>query len=150
MTFVPRYARLGVGGRFIEFGIDDLLTRTPNLPKRFPDHLRLSENLPRPMRAVQLHMARAAGGWACGSSLKRPASLANTVTHVENGADAKQSTSDAYSAHLKRLASSSPMVIGPASDSPRPLQPLISFHPSAAMSFSNYRWLFEIGFVLPK
>jgi hypothetical protein len=38
------------------------------------------------------------------------------------------------------------MVVGRASDSLMPL----SFNPSAATFFSKYRWLFKIGFVLPK
>ena len=44
------------------------------------------------MKAVQLRMARAAIGWGVRELAKKAGLTANTVTRVENGADAKQST----------------------------------------------------------
>jgi transcriptional regulator with XRE-family HTH domain len=44
------------------------------------------------MKAVQLRMARAAIGWGVRELAKRAGVTANTVTRIENGADAKQST----------------------------------------------------------
>ena len=44
------------------------------------------------MRAVQLRMARAAVGWGVRELAERAGVTANTVTRIENGADAKQST----------------------------------------------------------
>jgi transcriptional regulator with XRE-family HTH domain len=46
------------------------------------------------MRAVQIRMARAAVGWGVRELAKRAGITANTVTRIENGADAKQSTMD--------------------------------------------------------
>jgi transcriptional regulator with XRE-family HTH domain len=46
------------------------------------------------MKAVQLRMARAAVGWGVRELAKRAGITANTVTRIENGADAKQSTMD--------------------------------------------------------
>ena len=46
------------------------------------------------MRAIQLRMARAAIGWGVRELAKRAGVTANTVTRIENGADAKQSTMD--------------------------------------------------------
>ena len=46
------------------------------------------------MRAVQVKMARAAVGWGVRELAKRAGLSANTVTRIENGADAKQSTMD--------------------------------------------------------
>jgi transcriptional regulator with XRE-family HTH domain len=46
------------------------------------------------MRAVQLKMARAAVGWGVRELAKKAGVTANTVTRIENGADAKQSTMD--------------------------------------------------------
>jgi transcriptional regulator with XRE-family HTH domain len=46
------------------------------------------------MRAVQVKMARAAVGWGVRELAKRAGLTANTVTRIENGADAKQSTMD--------------------------------------------------------
>jgi transcriptional regulator with XRE-family HTH domain len=46
------------------------------------------------MRAVQLKMARAAVGWGVRELAKKASVTANTVTRIENGADAKQSTMD--------------------------------------------------------
>jgi transcriptional regulator with XRE-family HTH domain len=47
-----------------------------------------------PMNAVQLKMARAAVGWGVRELAKKAGVTANTVTRIENGADAKQSTMD--------------------------------------------------------
>jgi transcriptional regulator with XRE-family HTH domain len=47
------------------------------------------------MKAVQLRMARAAVGWGVRELAKQAGVTANTVTRIENGADAKQSTIDA-------------------------------------------------------
>jgi transcriptional regulator with XRE-family HTH domain len=46
------------------------------------------------MKAVQLKMARAAVGWGVRELAKKAGITANTVTRIENGADAKQSTMD--------------------------------------------------------
>jgi transcriptional regulator with XRE-family HTH domain len=46
------------------------------------------------MRPVQLKMARAAVGWGVRDLAKKAGVTANTVTRIENGADAKQSTMD--------------------------------------------------------
>jgi transcriptional regulator with XRE-family HTH domain len=46
------------------------------------------------MKAVQLRMARAALGWGVRDLAKKADVTANTVTRIENGADAKQSTID--------------------------------------------------------
>ena len=46
------------------------------------------------MRAVQLRMARAAVGWGVRELADQAGVTANTVTRIENGADAKQSTMD--------------------------------------------------------
>jgi transcriptional regulator with XRE-family HTH domain len=46
------------------------------------------------MKAVQVKMARAAIGWGVRELAKRAGLTANTVTRIENGADAKQSTMD--------------------------------------------------------
>jgi len=42
----------------------------------------------------QLKMARAAVGWGVRELAKKAGVTANTVTRIENGADAKQSTMD--------------------------------------------------------
>jgi len=47
-----------------------------------------------PMKPVQLKMARAAVGWGVRELAKKAGVTANTVTRIENGADAKQSTMD--------------------------------------------------------
>jgi len=47
------------------------------------------------MKAIQLRMARAAVGWGVRELAERASITANTVTRIENGADAKQSTIDA-------------------------------------------------------
>jgi transcriptional regulator with XRE-family HTH domain len=46
------------------------------------------------MKPVQLKMARAAAGWGVRELAKKAGVTANTVTRIENGADAKQSTMD--------------------------------------------------------
>ena len=46
------------------------------------------------MRSVQLKMARAAVGWGVRVLAKKAGVTANTVSRIENGADAKQSTID--------------------------------------------------------
>jgi transcriptional regulator with XRE-family HTH domain len=46
------------------------------------------------MKAIQLRMARAAVGWGVRELAGRAGVTANTVTRIENGADAKQSTMD--------------------------------------------------------
>jgi transcriptional regulator with XRE-family HTH domain len=46
------------------------------------------------MKAVQLRMARAALAWGVRDLATRSGVTANTVTRIENGADAKQSTID--------------------------------------------------------
>lgn len=48
-----------------------------------------------PMKAVQIKMARAALGWGVRDLAEKAGVTANTVTRIENGADAKQSTVDA-------------------------------------------------------
>jgi transcriptional regulator with XRE-family HTH domain len=53
------------------------------------------------MRAVQLRMARAAVGWGVRELAKKAGITANTVTRIENGADAKQSTMDALQRALE-------------------------------------------------
>ena len=46
------------------------------------------------MKPIQLKMARAAAGWGVRDLAKKAGVTANTVTRIENGADAKQSTMD--------------------------------------------------------
>lgn len=46
------------------------------------------------MNGLQLRMARAAVGWGVRELAKKADVAANTVTRIENGADAKQSTMD--------------------------------------------------------
>lgn len=46
------------------------------------------------MKAIQLRMARAAVGWGVRELAEKAGVTANTVTRIENGADAKQSTID--------------------------------------------------------
>jgi transcriptional regulator with XRE-family HTH domain len=46
------------------------------------------------MSPIQLRMARAAVGWGVRELAKKAGITANTVTRIENGADAKQSTID--------------------------------------------------------
>jgi transcriptional regulator with XRE-family HTH domain len=54
-----------------------------------------------PMRAIQLRMARAAVGWGVRELAKKAGVTANTVTRIENGADAKQSTMDRLQSALE-------------------------------------------------
>jgi transcriptional regulator with XRE-family HTH domain len=53
------------------------------------------------MKAIQLRMARAAVGWGVRELAARAGVVANTVTRIENGADAKQSTIDALQRALE-------------------------------------------------
>jgi transcriptional regulator with XRE-family HTH domain len=53
------------------------------------------------MKAVQLRMARAAVGWGVRELAKKAGITANTVTRIENGADAKQSTMDSLQRALE-------------------------------------------------
>ncbi|MCG8272559.1 helix-turn-helix transcriptional regulator [Aquamicrobium sp. NLF2-7] len=47
------------------------------------------------MKPVQIRMARAALGWGVRDLAEKAGITANTVTRIENGADAKQSTLEA-------------------------------------------------------
>jgi transcriptional regulator with XRE-family HTH domain len=53
------------------------------------------------MKAIQLRMARAAIGWGVRELAKKAGVTANTVTRIENGADAKQSTISALQRALE-------------------------------------------------
>lgn len=53
------------------------------------------------MKAVQIKMARAAVGWGVRELAERASVTANTVSRIENGADAKQSTIDAIRTALE-------------------------------------------------
>jgi transcriptional regulator with XRE-family HTH domain len=53
------------------------------------------------MKAVQIKMARAALGWGVRELAEKAGVTANTVTRIENGSDAKQSTLDAIRATLE-------------------------------------------------
>lgn len=53
------------------------------------------------MKSVQMKMARAALGWGVRDLAEKAGVTANTVTRIENGADAKQSTIDALRAALE-------------------------------------------------
>jgi transcriptional regulator with XRE-family HTH domain len=53
------------------------------------------------MKAVQVRMARAAVGWGVRELAEKAGVNANTVTRIENGADAKQSTMDALQRALE-------------------------------------------------
>jgi transcriptional regulator with XRE-family HTH domain len=53
------------------------------------------------MKAIQLRMARAATGWGVRELAEKAGVTANTVTRIENGADAKQSTIDALQRALE-------------------------------------------------
>lgn len=53
------------------------------------------------MKAIQLRMARAAVGWGVRELAAKAGVVANTVTRIENGADAKQSTMDALQRALE-------------------------------------------------
>jgi transcriptional regulator with XRE-family HTH domain len=54
-----------------------------------------------PMKAIQVRMARAAVGWGVRELAKKAGVTANTVTRIENGADAKQSTMDKLQSALE-------------------------------------------------
>jgi transcriptional regulator with XRE-family HTH domain len=53
------------------------------------------------MRATQIKMARTGLGWGVRELAEKAGITANTVTRIENGADAKQSTIDALLAALE-------------------------------------------------
>ena len=53
------------------------------------------------MTPVQMRMARAAVGWGVRELAERAGVTANTVTRIENGSDAKQSTIAALRAALE-------------------------------------------------
>lgn len=53
------------------------------------------------MKPVQLKMARAAMGWGVRELADRAGVTANTITRIENGADARQSTIDALRTALE-------------------------------------------------
>jgi transcriptional regulator with XRE-family HTH domain len=53
------------------------------------------------MKAVQLRMARAAVGWGVRELAEKAGVTANTVTRIELGADAKQSTIEALQRTLE-------------------------------------------------
>lgn len=53
------------------------------------------------MKPVQLKMARAAMGWGVRELADRAGVTANTITRIENGADARQSTIDALKTALE-------------------------------------------------
>ena len=52
------------------------------------------------MKSVQIKMARAAIGWGVRELAAQAGVTANTVTRIENGSDAKQSTIDAIRSAL--------------------------------------------------
>ena len=54
------------------------------------------------MRPIQLKMARVAVGWGVRELAAEAGVTANTVTRIENGHDAKQSTVDSLRAALER------------------------------------------------
>ncbi|MGK9261184.1 helix-turn-helix domain-containing protein [Sinorhizobium meliloti] len=54
------------------------------------------------MKSIQLKMARAAVGLGVRELAEKAGVTANTITRIENGADAKQSTLDALRAVLER------------------------------------------------
>jgi len=53
------------------------------------------------MKAIQLRMARAAIGWGVRELAAKAGVTANTVTRIENGSDAKQSTINALQRALE-------------------------------------------------
>jgi transcriptional regulator with XRE-family HTH domain len=53
------------------------------------------------MKAIQLRMARATVGWGVRELAEKAGVTANTVTRIENGAYAKQSTMDALQRALE-------------------------------------------------
>ncbi|MDW9761666.1 helix-turn-helix domain-containing protein [Sinorhizobium meliloti] len=54
------------------------------------------------MKSIQLKMARAAVGLGVRELAELAGVTANTITRIENGADAKQSTLDALRAALEK------------------------------------------------
>lgn len=55
------------------------------------------------MNSIQLRMARAAVGWGVRELAAKAGVTANTVTRIENGADAKQSTIEALKRALEAV-----------------------------------------------
>jgi transcriptional regulator with XRE-family HTH domain len=53
------------------------------------------------MKSIQLRMARAAVGWGVRELAEKAGVTANTVTRIENGADARQSTMDSLQQALE-------------------------------------------------
>jgi transcriptional regulator with XRE-family HTH domain len=53
------------------------------------------------MKAIQLRMARAAIGWGVRDLAEKAGVTANTVTRIENGSDANQSTIEALQRALE-------------------------------------------------
>lgn len=53
------------------------------------------------MKAVQLRMARAAAGWGVRELAEKAGVTANTISRIELGADAKQSTIEAIQRALE-------------------------------------------------
>jgi transcriptional regulator with XRE-family HTH domain len=54
-----------------------------------------------PIKAIHVRMARAAVGWGVRELAEKAGVTANTVTRIENGADAKQSTLDSLQRALE-------------------------------------------------
>jgi transcriptional regulator with XRE-family HTH domain len=54
------------------------------------------------MKAIQLRMARAALEWGVRDLAKKSGITANTISRIENGSDAKQSTMDALRVALEQ------------------------------------------------
>jgi transcriptional regulator with XRE-family HTH domain len=53
------------------------------------------------MKPIQLRMARAAIGWGVRELAEKAGVTANTVTRIENGSDARQSTMDSLQQALE-------------------------------------------------
>ena len=53
------------------------------------------------MKPIQLRMARAAVGWGVRELAEKAGVTANTVTRIENGSDARQSTMDSLQQALE-------------------------------------------------
>jgi len=53
------------------------------------------------MKAIQLRMARAALGWGVRELAEKAGVTANTVTRIENGSDARQSTMESLQQALE-------------------------------------------------
>ena len=53
------------------------------------------------MKSIQLRMARAAVGWGVRELAEKAGVTANTVTRIENGSDARQSTMDSLQQALE-------------------------------------------------